>query len=88
MSSRPARERSLPVLNVIVPLAFVAVLAFIAIRTWPAWEVLAFGAVAVAIFLIGGRRRLLNRVQSGLTDELQIESPVGEIRRERTSKSR
>ena len=64
-----------------MPVVFVAVVAFIAVQTWPAWEVLAFGVVAITIFLVGRRRQVLSRFQRTLTDELQIAPPGGEVRR-------
>ncbi len=81
MNGRRAAGRSIPLVGVIAPVVFVAVLAYIAVQTWPAWEVLAFGAVAIAVVFFTGRGRLLDRFRSRLTDELQIAPPAGEARR-------
>ena len=63
------------------PVVFITAVALFAALTWPAWELVAIGVLGVGFFLVGRRRHFLNRIETGLTDELRITPPTGEARR-------
>jgi hypothetical protein len=67
--------------NILGFVAFIAGITLFAVFTWPAWEVVAIGVAGVGLFLVGRRRHLLHRFQTGLSDELQIGPPTDQVRR-------